>query len=59
LKKAEGKIPHPKGMIEVKYNTKKKGLSAEIALPEGLNGRLVWKGKEVGLKSGKQVVDSL
>jgi alpha-L-rhamnosidase len=57
LKKAEGKIPHPKGLIEVKYSTTKNGLTAEITLPEGLTGKLVWKEKEVGLKVGKQVVE--
>jgi hypothetical protein len=58
LKKAEGKIPHPKGTIEVKYTTTKNGLTAEITLPEGLSGKLAWKEKEVGLKVGKQVVES-
>ena len=44
-------------MIEVKYTTTKKGMTAEVILPEGLTGKLVWKGKEVGLKGGKQVVE--
>lgn len=58
LKKAGGKIPHPKGYIEVTYSFTKTGLSAEITLPEGLTGKLVWKGKEVGLKAGRQVLNS-
>ncbi len=57
LKNAQGKMPSPKGMIEVKYATTQKGMSAEVILPEGLTGKLVWKGKEFGLRGGKQVVD--
>lgn len=59
LKQAEGKIPHPKGTIEVKYNLTKKGLTAEITLPDGLTGRLIWRGQEFGLKAGRQQINAL
>ena len=58
LEFAEGKMPHPKGEIKVGLQkTATGGLSAEIELPEGLNGTLRWKGKEAVLKSGKQKIE--
>jgi hypothetical protein len=57
LKIAEGKIPHPKGLIEVKYAITKKGMTAKISLPDGISGKLIWKGKEFGLTGSKQIVD--
>lgn len=55
LKKASGSIPHPKGAVSVKYQLNRKGvLEAEITLPEGVEGRLVWNGQEKELKGGSQ-----
>jgi alpha-L-rhamnosidase len=56
LKKAEGKVPHPKGFIEVKYSVGRKGTQAEVDLPAGLYGNLVWGGKTYNLTSGKQIL---
>jgi len=57
LKMAEGKIPHPKGVMEVKYSTTKKGTIAEISLPKDLKGKLLWKGKAYSLEGGEQVIE--
>ena len=57
LEFAEGKMPHPKGDISVRFQkTAGGGLSGEVELPEGLTGTLHWKGNEQPLKGGKQQV---
>lgn len=53
LEWVEGKMPHPKGTISVKFSkTKKGGLEGEITLPEGLSGTFIFKSKTVELKEG-------
>jgi hypothetical protein len=47
-------VPHPKG--DIKVEMLKKGWSIE--LPAGLTGTFEWKGKQVPLRSGLQVVDN-
>lgn len=51
-----GEIPHPKGIISVKYDTSKKK-EAEITLPEKITGKLIWKGLNYNLHGGRNVVD--
>jgi len=52
-----GAVPHYKGLIRVKYNkTGQNGLDAEVELPEGLIGDLVWNGSVKLLKPGKQII---
>lgn len=58
LKKASGTIPHPEGEIVVKYQINRRGiLDAEITLPEGISGRMVWNDQERELKSGNQKIN--
>jgi alpha-L-rhamnosidase len=52
LQNAAGEIPHPLGMIRTRYELVKGKWNVEIDLPEGLTGRLLWKGQEMALKSG-------
>jgi hypothetical protein len=55
LQRAEGRVPHPLGVIEVRLvRTGGDGLRAEVILPTGLEGRLEWGGSDVGLRSGRQ-----
>jgi hypothetical protein len=55
LQRAEGRVPHPLGAIEVRFErTASGGLRAEVTLPQGLSGMLVWNGKEIALRSGRQ-----
>jgi alpha-L-rhamnosidase len=57
LRHADGRIPHPRGEIVVRFDTADGGgLRGEVTLPEGLNGVLEWKGKEMPLRPGRQDV---
>jgi hypothetical protein len=56
LTEVEGVMPHPKGMIRVKLRKTRAGISGEVELPEGVNGRFVYGGKEVELKGGRQTI---
>jgi hypothetical protein len=48
-----GEIPHPRGKISVKYQLNGGKWKVNITLPEATPGRLLWKGKEYQLKTGK------
>lgn len=55
LREVSGKVPHPEGEMWVSYKIEKGGgLRAEISLPETVNGKFVWNGKEYPLKGGFQ-----
>jgi hypothetical protein len=57
LKEVSGTMPHPDGSISAAYKIDKKGkLTAILTLPQGTSGTFVWKGKEYGLKEGKQEI---
>jgi len=57
LTSLEASYPHEKGIIHVKYSVAGGVTHAEIELPEGLTGEVVWKGKATPLKSGKASFD--
>jgi len=58
LRQVSGCIPHLKGDICVNYQVNAEGnLKAEITLPEGIDGKLVWNGKEANLREGKQTIE--
>src|SRR3954468_15084039 len=57
LRHAEGRIPHPLGDIEVKLVREgERGLRADITLPSGLTGELVWRGQRRQIHEGRQVL---
>ena len=57
LQRAEGRVPHPLGAIEVRLaRIGSDGLRAEVTLPKGLEGVLEWGGKATALRPGHQVV---
>ena len=57
LQRAEGRIPHPSGTIEVRLIRRGAGgLHAEVTLPPGLSGILEWQGQRRPLHAGAQVV---
>jgi alpha-L-rhamnosidase len=57
LQRAEGRVPHPRGSIEVRIaRTAGGGLHADVTLPGGLEGVLEWGAKEVALRPGRQEV---
>ncbi|MGB7435867.1 MAG: alpha-L-rhamnosidase C-terminal domain-containing protein [Candidatus Acidiferrum sp.] len=56
LHHVEARVPTPQGMIEVKYTVTEQGLTADLALPGTISGKLAWGGKEVALHAGGQRV---
>ena len=47
LTAAEGKVPHPAGEISAAYKRTASGVEATVTLPPGVEGVVVWKGKEM------------
>jgi alpha-L-rhamnosidase len=59
LQRAEGRIPHPLGDIEVRLvRSGPHGVQAEVTLPPGLNGVFEWEGAAQPLRPGRQTVGS-
>jgi hypothetical protein len=57
LRRAEGRVPHPLGDIDVQLVREgQRGMRAEITLPSGLSGVFEWQGQRVPLHAGRQVV---
>jgi hypothetical protein len=46
----------PQGMVEADYKRDTDGVKAQIKLPDGVGGKLVWKGRSIALHSGEQRV---
>jgi hypothetical protein len=58
MRKVSGKIAHPAGAIEVRLErVGASGLRAEIKLPEGVSGILVWNGAHSPLRPGSNRLD--
>jgi alpha-L-rhamnosidase len=49
-------LPTPKGMVDVQYRREANGIKAQITLPAGMSGELVWKGHETPVREGKQTL---
>jgi alpha-L-rhamnosidase len=56
LHKLEAAMPTPHGMIVVRYAPMADRLIADVTLPEGVTGTIVWAGKETQLYAGNQQV---
>jgi hypothetical protein len=56
LQHVEAAVPTPHGMVEVKYDKDGATFQAQIRLPSGSSGDLVWKGRIVRLHAGEQRV---
>jgi hypothetical protein len=54
LKHVEALFPTPKGNVEVKYRRVSDGVEAQITLPSGTSGALIWNGQESALQQGQQ-----
>jgi alpha-L-rhamnosidase len=48
-----GSIPHPKGNLSASYKMENGKWKVAIELPKTITGSLVWKGKTLALKEGK------
>jgi GNAT superfamily N-acetyltransferase len=57
LRRAEGRVPHPLGDIDVQLRrVGQRGLRAEITLPRGLSGEFEWQGQRRQLREGRQIL---
>jgi hypothetical protein len=57
LARAEGRVPHPSGDIDVQLVREgQRGLRAEVTLPRGLSGELEWHGQRRQLRPGRQTI---
>lgn len=56
LQQARGVVPHPRGEITAAYRRDGDALAAEISLPAGVPGELVWRGKRTPLHPGRQAL---
>jgi hypothetical protein len=57
LQRAEGRIPHALGDVEVRLvRTGARGVRAEVTLPEGLTGVFEWEGAAQPLHAGRQTI---
>jgi hypothetical protein len=52
LERIDAAMPHPKGTIAVTYRRQGSTLVAEVTLPDGLPGELVWRGERHSLRAG-------
>ena len=58
LTQANGRVPHPRGFVDVSLKRTGEVLTAEITLPAGVTGELVWRGKPWPLRPGPQAVST-
>ncbi len=58
LTKVSGRVPHPKGFVDVTLTRTGDALDARVTLPDGINGDLFWKGKRYTLTAGTQTVSA-
>jgi len=56
LTEVSGRVPHPKGFVDVTLTRTGDALDARVSLPDGVNGDLFWKGKRYALVPGVQTV---
>lgn len=54
LTRVSGAIPHPRGEVAVRLEQSGGRLLAEVTLPEGVTGDLVWSGHREPLRAGTQ-----
>lgn len=54
LKQVSAAMPTPKGVIGVQYNRTGNGVEAEISLPPGVSGNLLWNRHRIALHEGTQ-----
>ena len=55
LRRAEGRVPHPLGDIDVQLTRAgKTGLHVVVTLPTGLSGEFLWAGRRTPLRPGRQ-----
>ncbi len=58
LKQIRAKTPHPKGFVETDLAFDGDKVSGSVKLPDGITGTFVWKGREIPLQSGLNVIEN-
>ena len=53
LTRVSGSVPHPKGEVAVSLKRDGEALEADVRLPEGVDGEIVWQGARRPLPSGQ------
>ncbi|MBB5637840.1 hypothetical protein HDE68_003765 [Pedobacter cryoconitis] len=57
LTEVSGSMPTPSGKVSVQFKRiGKNGIHAEILLPDQVSGTFSWKGKEIKLRAGTQII---
>jgi hypothetical protein len=56
LARVSGSIPHPRGTVAVSLSVEAGVLSAEVDLPPGVTGELIWRGERRPLAPGRTAV---
>jgi len=56
LKHFSAAMPIPKGIVEVEYDQVANGVEADVHLPAGVSGELVWKGRKYALHGAEQKI---
>ncbi len=56
LERVEATMPHPAGEIRASYHREGNAVTADIELPPGVSGTLIWKGMRYELRGGKQEI---
>jgi hypothetical protein len=54
LQRLKASLPHPEGDIQVQYERRGKGLTADVDLPQQLRGWFYWGGQRTALHGGHQ-----
>jgi hypothetical protein len=57
LESVTAQEPIPQGVVEVSYLRKSSGVTADIHLPPGVTGQLVWKAQSFRLHGGQQRIE--
>jgi hypothetical protein len=56
LEWVEASMPHPFGMIRTSFHREKDRVKADVELPSGTRGELLWKEKKYALHGGAQEI---
>src|SRR5262249_24764184 len=56
LKNVRAAMPIPQGMVEVEYVRGSGGVDARVKLPTGVDGELLWRGRQISLHGGGQTL---
>jgi alpha-L-rhamnosidase len=56
LQRVSGRVAHPAGFIDVRFERSGDSLDGDVELPQGISGVVSWKGASAPLQGGKQHV---